>query len=286
MATVTLTREQAISSINGDINMRPCRIKKQLEEKGYKNVTTFGRGKNLLFVYEISEDTDEQCYHIFKDICINEYCYSKSFNYDKALEIIEYHINNKEFKSIKDIAEDLGMNESRIYRHRNKLCGKILKNTSECIKRTYAKNILTELQEDITELYDDIIIAAYNNTLNSIREKYPKSKSSEVAIFRNNKNKSFEIMTRERDTFQFLKESMEEVGNKFIASYPVWFNLHSNPVMNTHLKQKIFQLILNENGYDYVFFLRLYEITEDLKHDKELLNVITKAIKYMKNNNK
>lgn len=93
-------------------------------------------------------------------------------------------------------------------------------------------------------------------------------------------------MTRERDTFQFLKESMEAVGNKFIASYPVWFNLHSNPVMNTHLKQKIFQLILNENGYDYVFFLRLYEITEDLKHDKELLNVITKAIKYMKNNNK
>ncbi|MGL4801924.1 MAG: hypothetical protein ACRC18_06635 [Cetobacterium sp.] len=125
-------------------------------------------------------------------------------------------------------------------------------------------------------------MAAYKNTLASISIKYPKERYYEVSLFRNKKNGSFDIFERDKDTFDVFKEAMENDNNKYIASYPVWFRVDSKTEMNMYLKQRIFQLILKENGYDYVFFLRLYEITEDLKHDKDLLEVITKAIEHSK----
>ncbi|MGL4801929.1 MAG: hypothetical protein ACRC18_06660 [Cetobacterium sp.] len=72
----------------------------------------FGRAKNLMFVCEIPDSTDEQCYYMFKDICVNEYGYNNNFDYDKALEVIEYHMDNKEFKTISDIAEDMDIQSS------------------------------------------------------------------------------------------------------------------------------------------------------------------------------
>ena len=49
--------------------------------------------------------------------------------------------------------------------------------------------------------------------------------------------------------------------------------------VNTYESEFVTNL-LKENGYDYVFFLRLYEITEDLKNDKEFLDIIKKAIEF------
>ncbi|MGL5649826.1 MAG: hypothetical protein ACRDDY_18505, partial [Clostridium sp.] len=113
---------------------------------------------------------------------------------------------------------------------------------------------------------------------------FPISSRSEVAIFKNRKNKSFEMIRREKDSsFNAIKESMKESGNGLIASYPVWFNIcTTKPMLNPYLTQRIFSLILSENGYDYVFFRRLYEITEELKRDEELLDIINKAISHRK----
>lgn len=219
---------------------------------------------------------------MFKDICINEYGYDCRFDYNKALSVIEYHILNNDFVSIKEIAQDLKITEKTIIKHRKLLSGRIIKDKQQCIKRTFAMNSETKVREDITDLYDDTIVVAFRNCKLSIFNRFNNDKD-EVAIFKNKKNHSFELIHRDEDTFELVKESMEQNGNKFIASYPVWFNAFSkNRYLNCHLTQKIFQLILIENGYDYVFFLRLYEITEDLKHDEELLDVINKAINYMK----
>lgn len=60
----------------------------------------------------------------------------------------------------------------------------------------------------------------------------------------------------------------------------MYLQLTTKPYLNTYLTQRLFSLILSEYGYDYVFFRRLYEITEELKYDKELLEVINKAISF------
>ena len=73
---------------------------------------------------------------------------------------------------------------------------------------------------------------------------------------------------------------MNKEGNKFLASYPLWIYNEEGREMNEWFKQKVFQLILQENGYDYTFFIRLYEITEELKSDEEFLDFIKRAIKF------
>ena len=85
------------------------------------------------------------------------------------------------------------------------------------------------------------------------------------------------------ETFETVKETMNEQGNKWMATYPLWIYDGEERKLNEFLKQRLFYMILKENGYDYVFFLRLYEITEDLKNDEEFLDVIKRAIKYNSN---
>ena len=82
------------------------------------------------------------------------------------------------------------------------------------------------------------------------------------------------------EDFEVVKKSMNKEGNKFLASYPLWIYNEEGREMNEWFKQKVFQLILQENGYDYTFFIRLYEITEELKSDEEFLDFIKRAIKF------
>lgn len=278
-ATLTLTREQAIKFANINEDSRPYRIIEGLEKCGFTNVQKFGRGKNTLFVCEQSDKEDEQCYYMFKDICINEYGYDKCFNYDKALDVIEYHITNDGFKTLEDISSELMMSPVTLRKHRKRLCGTILKNKEECKKRTYGFNYTTNDVDDITILYNDTIMVVYNRMIKYIYEHCKLTYKTRVSLLTNKKDCTFEMIDESIEGFSTIRKTMLDSGYKDIASYPVWWNISSDKSkINPHLTQKLFQLILRENGYDYVFFLRLYEITEDLKHDKELLNIISKAI--------
>ena len=285
MITVTFNKEEVLKTINyKEENLKPYQIIKKLEKMGFKDVQKIGRGKNVLFVCKRPEETEEQCYNIFREICIEDYGYSERFDYNKTLDIIDFHIKNavdKRFLSLESIANEVGISERTLQRHRKNLKNNILKDKDMCNKKVYAFNTYKKIEEEITEIYYESILSAFSNCKKHLYDNYPVSIKSEVALFRNKKNKSFEMIPRVKETFDVIKESMQANGNKFIASYPVWFDvLTTKPYLNTYLTQRLFSLILSEYGYDYVFFRRLYEITEELKYDKELLEVINKAISF------
>lgn len=284
MITISLTREEALNYIGSDKDMRPARIMAELEKHGLKNVQKFGRGKGIVFVAKREEETEEQCYYMFKEICIKEFGYSKTFDYHKTLEIINSHIKNteeKRFTTLENISREIGISRVTLQKYRKNLVDKILKSKENCYKKVFGYNYNSKEQEEITEIYYESILSAFSNCKKHLYDNYPVSIKSEVALFRNKKNKSFEMIPRVKETFDVIKDSMQANGNKFIASYPVWFDvLTTKPYLNTYLTQRLFSLILSEYGYDYVFFRRLYEITEELKYDKELLEVINKAISF------
>lgn len=279
------TREDAIAFLNCNPNAMPCRIMEGLERCGFKNIEKIGRGKKISFVCEQPDDTNEQCYYMFKDILINEYGYGKNFDYSKALDVIDFHINNKEFLSLKDIAKHLELSEGMLYKHRNKLKGKILKEKELCKEQVMGHNGENNIDENITDLYYDSIMLIYSNTINKLIKDYGDFKNSNISIFKNRKNNSFVLMRNDEntETFETVKETMNEQGNKWMATYPLWIYDGEERKLNEFLKQRLFYMILKENGYDYVFFLRLYEITEDLKNDEEFLDIIKRAIKYNSN---
>lgn len=276
------TKQEAIDFLECNPNAMPKRIMEGLEKKGFKNVEKVGRGQKINFICEQSDDTNEQCYYMFKDILINEYGYGKNFDYDKALEVINFHINNKEFLSLKDIAKHLEISERMLYKHREKLNGKILKQSKSCKEKVIGCNCDDSINEDITNLYYDSIMAIYSETIKQLVRDYGNNPNAIISIFRNKKNNSFIMIRNDENnqTFEFIKESMDEQGNKWVATYPLWIVDDEDKKLNELLKQRLFYFILKENGYDYVFFLRLYEITEDLKNDKEFLDIIKKAIEF------
>ena len=100
-----------------------------LEKRGFKNVQKIGRGENITFSCEYPDNTNEQEYYILRDILIDEFGYSKSFNYSDVLNIIDFYINNKEYITLDDIVESIGnkISISTLSRHRYKL-SKMMKN--------------------------------------------------------------------------------------------------------------------------------------------------------------
>ena len=89
----TFTKAEVIKFLGCNENTRPCRIIEALENFGFKNVEKVGRGNKTTYICEQSDDTDEQCYYLFKDILINEFGYAKKFDYNLCLDIINFHIN-------------------------------------------------------------------------------------------------------------------------------------------------------------------------------------------------
>lgn len=283
MNTITFTKEQALKFTNQNNSTRPIRIKNTLEKMGFSKVEIVGRGKNLIFKCYKSNSTNEQYYYMFKDICINEYGYSSKLNYDKVLLIIDYHINNKLFKSLEDIAKDLNISIRTLSRHRDRLCGNILKHKEHCKVKTYAHHIDSNVIKEITELYNDTIKVAYGTQIQYLKENFKVSTKTYVSIFTNKKLKSFKLIQTDSDNIDFIRESLNITGNKLIGTYPLYWSVEKDKEeINPHLAQKIFQLILTEHGFDYVFFLYLYELMDDLKYDGELLEIIKGAILHMK----
>lgn len=276
------SKEEAISFLNCNPNAMPCRIIEGLEKCGFKNIEKVGRGQKTTFICEQPDDTDEQCYYMFKDILINEFGYGKNFNYDKALDVIDFHINNTEFLSLENIAKHLEISVKTLQRHKQKLNGKILKESKECKKQVMAHNYIEDNIEDITDLYYDSIMVIYKNMIEQLIRDYGNYGNVVISLFRNKKTNSFMIIRNDenKESFEVVKETMNEQDNKWMATYPLWIYEDGKRQLNEYFKQRLFFLILKENGYDYVFFLRLYQITEELKHDEEFLEIIKKAIRF------
>lgn len=275
------TRQEAIDFLECSSNIKPCRIIENLGKKGFKNIEKVGRGEKLTFVCDFPDDTDEQCYYIFKDILINEYGYGNNLDYNKVLEFIELHIDNKNYISQSDMAEILELSPKTIGKYRKRLENKILKSINDCKKVVMGHETDTGIDKDISELYYDVVLRVFKTELNKLYQKYEKSLLSRVAFFKNKRTKSFIVLDERCDSFSDVKESMVTSGNNYIASYPLYI-LGDNfqLVRNNYLAQMMFQLVLRDVGFDYVFFLYLYEITEELKQDKEYLDLIKRAIQF------
>lgn len=281
---VEYTREQVIKLLKCNQKAQKNWIIKKLQEK-YDIVSTIGRGKNIVFICKMCDDTlstPEGAYKAFKNILIEEYGFSSNFDYDAVLRLIEFHINNNKPISNKSIGTSLNISERTIYNYRKRLKLNILKDTNECKKVTMGRNIKTLLDEDITKFYNDVIIPAYNSELKKIHKMYFGKINVEVAIFTNSETHSYEIITMEEHNFEFIKKTMEKAGNQYIASYPVIHKKGDVIKINGHLKQKIWELLIREFGYMFIYDLRIYEIHEDLKNDNELLNFIKLAIQHSK----
>lgn len=280
------TRQEAIDFLECSSIVKPYRIIEGLERKGFKNIEKVGRGEKLTFVCDFTDDTDEQCYHIFKDILINEYGYGNNLDYNKVLEFIELHIDNKNYMSQSDVSEILELSLKTVGKYRKRLENKILKNINDCKKVVIGHETDTGVDKDISELYYDVVLRVFKTELNKLYQKYEKSLFSRVAFFKNKRTKSFIVLDERCDGFSDVKESMIASGNNYIASYPLYVlgdNLQL--VRNNYLAQMMFQLVLRDVGFDYVFFLYLYEITEELKQDEEYLDLIKRAIHFKNQKN-
>lgn len=283
----TYTREQAIELLGCSDKARKNWIIQKLEEK-YNTVEAIGRGRNIIFICRIDNNDlniPEGAYSAFRNILIDNNGFNDNFNYDAILKLIEFHIYNTEPISNKDIALTIGVSERTIYNYRDKLKMNILKDVKDCEERTIGRNRITLIDEDITDFYNTDILPSFNSQLKSIHKAYFNDNNAEVAIFTNSSNGSFEFLRREEHSFSFIKDNMKKVGNDYIETYPVMVKNKANKrkYINKHLKQKIFELIINEFGYMFTYKLKVYEIHEDLKNDKELLNLIKLAIEHRNN---
>lgn len=276
------TKEQAIGLLKCSEKAQKNWIIKKLQGI-YDTVETTGRGKNIIFICKIDDDrlnTPEGAYNAFKNMLIDDYGFSSNFDYDAVLKLIDFHIYNDKPISNENISNDLEISDRSIYNYRNKLKSNILKDTKDCKKIIMGRNIKTSLDEDITNYYNDVIIPAFNRELRKIHNNYFDRLNTEVAIFTNSKNNSYELVIRESHNFDFIKKNLEDNGNKYIATYPVMHTNGNKIFINKHLKNKIWELIIKEFGYMFKYDLRIYEIHEDLKNDKELLKFIKLAIKH------
>lgn len=279
---VIYTKEQAIELLKCSEKAQKNWIIKKLQGI-YDTVETIGRGKNIIFICKIEDNrlnTPEGAYNAFRNMLIDDYGFSSNFDYDAVLKLIDFHIYNDRPISNTSISNDLEISNRSIYNYRNKLKSNILKDKKDCKKIVMGRNIETCLDEDITTYYNTVIIPAYNRQLMQIHKVYFDKINTEVSIFTNSKNNSYELVTREEHNFEFIRDAMKKAGNTYIATYPVIHTKGDKIFINKHLKNKIWELIIKEFGYMFKYDLRIYEIHEDLKNDKELLDFIKLAIKH------
>lgn len=279
---IIYTKEQAIELLKCSEKAQKNWIIKKLQGI-YDTVETVGRGKNIIFICKVDNDTlstPEGAYNAFKNMLIDDYGFSSNFDYDAVLKLIDFHIYNDKPISNENISNDLEISDRSIYNYRNKLKSNILKDTKDCKKIVMGRNIETCLDEDITTYYNTIIIPAYNRELKQIHNNYFDKINTEVAIFTNSKKNTYSLIMREEHNFECIKDAMNKAGNKYIATYPVIHTNGDKIFINKHLKNKIWELVMKECGYMFKYDLRIYEIHEDLKNDKELLEFIKLAIKY------
>lgn len=275
------TKEEAIDFLNCNENARPCRIIEGLEKCGFKNIEKVGRGEKISFICEQLNDTDEQCYYIFRDILINKYDYGKNFDYDKVLDIIDFHINNTEFLSLENIAKHLEISIKTLQRHKKKLNGKILKESKECKK-------------NLTGAYKEKKI---KNGFYVYRMLDKNGKIIYVGQTINLKNRmSAHFSNLDEDDWRNEVENVEYIELKtktdmiiyeiyYIAKYYPKYNIdYKNDECTFQLEElewkNLCAMKKEPRNHDAYSVLRLYQITEELKHDEEFLEIIKKAIRF------
>ncbi len=288
------TKAQAIELLNCNENVRPYRIIEGLERNGFKNVEKIGRGDRITFICELSDDTDEQCYFLFKDILINEFGYGKNFDYDLALDIINFHIYNKEYTTLEEIKENLEINVSpkTIGNHREKLSRQIsngiktygiVKPTDKCNRKPFAKDSYTKEIKDITEIYETMILHSFKTQLQKLM-KVPKDVYYFTTILYNRKKQDFKMIIKNRkveDDVGDIIDSMKREGYEHYGTFSVWHGLFTNEVaLNSALYGVLFSVNLKCFGFDFITYKRIYRITQELEEDEEFLNIINKAIRY------
>lgn len=278
------SKEEAINFLNCNPNAMPCRIIEGLEKCGFKNIEKVGRGQKTTFICEQPDDTDEQCYYIFRDILINKYDYGKGFDYDKILEIIDFHIKNEEYISIEDIANKLNISDGGLYKHRKKLEGKILKRKEEC-KRNF------------TGIYKQISEKKIKNGFYVYRMLNKDNEVIYVGQSINLTNRMlFHFSNLDEDDWRNEVENVEYIELKtktdmiiyeiyYIAKYYPKYNIdYKNDKCTFQLEElewkNLCTMKKEPRNHDAYSVLRLYTITEELKHDEEFLEIIKKAIRF------
>ncbi len=276
----TYTKEQAIELLKCSKKAQKNWIIKKLQEI-YTTVETVGRGKNIIFICKIEDDTlntPAGAYKALKNILIEDYGFHHNFDYNSVLKLIGFHINNEFAMSNGTISAVVNIAESSIYNYRNKLKNGILKDTKQCKKLAIGRNAKTYIDEDITDFYHNRIIPAFASRINEIQTNYFNNINAELALFTNSSNGSFMYFLREEYNFDDIKKAMNKAGNKYIATYPVAYEKGNKVELNQHLRNKIFELTIREFGYLFKYDLYIYELHEDLKRDKQFLQFIKLAI--------
>lgn len=278
----TFTKSEAIKFLECNENTRPYRIIEGLEKCGFKNVEKVGRGDKVIYLCEQSDNTDEQCYYLFKDILINEFRYTKNFDYDLCLEIINFHINNEEYVTLEEIANimEVNVSSSTISRHRAKL--------SNCISNK--PNIVLSTNElDIFDINKNVINK-------NIVYKF-LNKNNEIIYI----GKTTDMINRMR--LHFYGINKDDWHNEvYKIEYTVLPNISdiniyeiyliSKYIPKYNIKDKIDKtsIIISDNNFVWNEFKlnknsnheykRIYRITKELEDDEEFLEIIKKAIKY------
>lgn len=290
------TRQEAIEFLNCNPKAMPIRIVEDLSKHGFKNIEKIGRGDKLKFICEQPDETNEQCYYIFKDILINEYNYRKSFDYDLALDIINFHINNTEYVTLEEIVKKIGtsITPATITNHRRKLSRQvkngiatygIVKSTEKCDKIAYAKECNSEVVKDITDIYETVILNSFRIQLTKLMN-VEKRIDIYATIYAKYSIQDYKILINTKDSRESHDElcsRLRDEGYKHCGTFMVWWNLIGNkdkPRLNDYLYNTLFTVNLKCHGFDFIFYKRLYTITKELEHDEEFLDIIKRAIEF------
>lgn len=292
------TKQQAIEFLNCNENARPYRIIEGLEKNGFTNVEKIGRGDRVTFVCELADDTDYQCYYLFRDILMNEFGYGKNFDYDLALDIINFHIYNEEYVTLEEIKKKLELNISprTIGNHREKLSRQItngiktygiVRATDNCKRKPFAKDSYTQEIKDITDIYETIILHSFKTQLQKLMV-VPKDTHYYATILYNKRIQDFKLIiknTKIEDDINDIILNMKKEGYEHYGTFLVWHGLLTkNVTLNSALYGILFNINLKCFGFDFITYKRIYRITQELEDDEEFLNIIKKAIAYRKEN--
>lgn len=292
MSKVILNYEQAVAMV-GECSGKITRIKDKLvKEAGFTSIETEGRGKKTVFNCYIEVDNidnTEIYYKQFKQRLIDEYNFGKNFNYDNILDLLRFHLINKEEKramSLEEIAREIGIKEATIKKYRKNL-KEVLTNRESSEKVLFGlhegENIYRKIDDD---LLDQVIFKVYANEIKKIERMFPNPHiNDEVAIFITDGGRDFQLIVRSAD-FERTKKDLLKAGCFYQSSYAVSFgskvvrNEQGRRVINDALKRKIFDLICKVNKIEDTVDRYIYTLTDEILNNDEFMNEMINALNH------
>lgn len=285
---IKLTRNEALELCSIKSDIRPCRIADKLRSIGYSEIKTIGRGEKIIFECKIGDDSERESYYNFKNICIKQYGYNACFEYHTVLDIVELFIKEKELNTKKKITnksiiEKVGISRVTFSKHRRHLTGNIF-NVYHLEKHKPRIDIL-----------------AHKSCFNVYRMKDKQGKIIYVGKTINMKNRMNGYFSGiDKEDWHTKVREIEYISLKThsdMSIYELYYIAKYKPKYNKVNKRDICTIKIEElcwkpykkinkqrirkqrieHGSDFKIY---YEITEELKYDKELLEVINKAISF------